>query len=235
MASKKIELPDIGAVSLYKRKGARTIRLSINARGEVRVTQPYWLPYAAGEEFARSRQEWIAGHMTNRKSRLLEPGQFIGKQHRLVFEASPALSKINSRVEDQVIRITYPAALGTDDAAVQAAAHKASIRALRNEAEALLPGRLRQLAVRHGFTYRSVQVKQLTGRWGSCDSYRNIVLNLFLMQLSWELIDYVLLHELTHTNVLRHGPDFWRAMERVLPDVQIRRKIIRQHQPVVGG
>ena len=74
-----------------------------------------------------------------------------------------------------------------------------------------------------------------SGRWGSCDSKRNIVLNLYLMELPWELIDYVLFHELTHTEVLRHGPDFWSAMKRVLPDVQRRRKAIKSYRPVVGA
>jgi predicted metal-dependent hydrolase len=233
MAAKKVEVEGIGEVSLFKRKGAHNIRLSINSRGEVRVTQPYWLPYTAGIEFARSRHEWIAEHKTERAADLAH-GQTIGMNHRLLFEASPTVAKASSRVNDNIVRITHPAACRTTDPSIQQVAQKASIRALRDEAESMLPNRLATLARMHDFSYRSVQIKQLTGRWGSCDAQQNIVLNLFLMQLSWDLIDYVLLHELTHTNILRHGPDFWRAMERVVPDVQIRRKAMRQHHPVVG-
>ena len=94
---------------------------------------------------------------------------------------------------------------------------------------------MRQLAQVHGFEYRSVQIKQLTGRWGSCDSQRNIILNLFLMQLPWELIDYVILHELTHTTIMKHGPPFWEAMARVLPQVQQRRRAMRRYRPAVAG
>ncbi len=233
MATKKVEIEGIGFVSLFKRRGAHSIRLSVNSRGEIRVTQPYWLPYASGVEFARNRREWIAEHLGT-QTLDLAAGQIIGKSHRLVFEASPTITKVTSRVAGNIIRITHPASLSIGSSPVQQAAQKASIRALRDEAEALLPDRLSALAHVHGFNYSSVQIKRLTGRWGSCDSHQNIVLNLFLMQLSWDLIDYVLLHELTHTNVLRHGPDFWRALERVLPDAQIRRKAIHNHHPVVG-
>jgi predicted metal-dependent hydrolase len=118
---------------------------------------------------------------------------------------------------------------------IQSAARKTGIRALRRQAETLLPQRLDQLARQHEFSYRSVAIKQLKGRWGSCDQHANIVLNLFLMQLPWEHIDYVILHELTHTNVLRHGPDFWQAMEKVLPEVKQLRKQLRLHQPVLVG
>ncbi len=225
MASKQILLPNIGEITLFKRKSTRSIRLSIDARGQVKVTMPHWVPYEAGAQFARSRQAWIAEHKEARSASLTH-GQTIGKTHRLYFEASPVVSKVSSRVTDDIVRVTYPASYDIAHTAVQTAAEKASVRALRTEAEDVLPGRLRQLADIHGFDYRSVQVKQLTGRWGSCDSHQNIVLNLFLMKLPWTLIDYVLLHELTHTNILRHGPDFWLAMKQVLPDVQVRRKAI---------
>jgi predicted metal-dependent hydrolase len=194
---------------------------------------PYWVPYEAGVQFARSRQSWIAEHRESRDASL-KHGQEIGKSHRLYFEASPVAAKVTSRVSESVVRITHPVACTVADSSVQGAAEKASIRALRSQAEALLPGRLRELADEFDFEYNSVQVKQLTGRWGSCDSHQNIVLNLFLMKLPWTLIDYVLLHELTHTNILRHGPDFWEAMRRVLPDVQVRRKAMKQHRPTVG-
>lgn len=233
MASKRLDLPGIGEIVLYKRKGARSIRLSIDARGQARVTLPFWLPYAAGAKFAESRQAWIIEHRQQRSASLVH-GQLIGKSHRLFFEASPVAAKVTSRVTDDTIRITHPTDYSQADTAVQAVAEKACIRALRSQSEQLLPGRLRTLAQIHNFSYSSVQIKQLTGRWGSCDSNQNIVFNLYLMQLPWDLIDYVILHELTHTTILRHGPDFWAAMERVLPDVQVRRKIIKQYRPVVG-
>jgi predicted metal-dependent hydrolase len=233
MANKQVIMPGIGTVNLYKRKGSRSIKLSVTATGAVRVTMPYWLPYEAGLVFVRSRKDWIAEH-TASLDNLLVSGQTVGKSHRLVFEKSPTATKVATRVTATAIYITHPVTRTYNDDSVQAAAQRASIRALRAQAEDLLPDRLRELAQQHGFNYRSVQVKQLSGRWGSCDSHQNIIFNLFLMQLPWTLIDYVILHELTHTQVMRHGPEFWRAMARVLPDVQVRRRAMRQHKPAVS-
>lgn len=234
MANKRVEVEGVGEVALYKRRGTRSIRVSITPKGQVRVTMPYWVPYASGEAFVRSKRQWIVDHRGNRESHVLMHGQAIGKHHRLVLERSPTATKVTSRVETLVVRVTYPASLAGDDPAVQSAAQRAGIRALRRQAEELLPGRLRALAIMHDFTFDGVEVKQLTGRWGSCDAKRHIILNLFLMELPLPLIDYVLLHELTHTEVLRHGPDFWQAMARVLPDVQVRRKAIKSYRPVIG-
>lgn len=233
-AAKTVLLPEIGTLKLYKRRGARSIRLSVRPDGEIRVSLPYWVPYAAAVQFARSRQVWLAEQL-QKVPKALRHGQSIGKSHRIYFEPSETSRKPSSRVTTSAVRVTHPFDATYAEPHVQAVAIRAATRALRSQAEALLPHRLQKLADLHGFRYRSVQIKQLRGRWGSCDHQQNIVLNLFLMQLSWELIDYVLLHELTHTKIMRHGPDFWTEMQRHQPNVQSLRRAIRAHQPAVGA
>ena len=234
MATKSVQVPDIGTLKLYKRRGARSIRLSVAPDGEIRVHLPYWVPYSAGVQFAKSRQAWIAEQL-NKLPKHLKHGQLIGKTHRIYFESSETSTKPSSRVTVSAIRVTHPFVETSSEPHIQAVAVRAATRALRAQAEASLPDRLKALAAQHGFSYRSVQVKQLRGRWGSCDQDKNIVLNLFLMQLPWELIDYVLLHELTHTEILRHGSDFWVAMKRRNAHSPLLRKAIREYRPAVGA
>ncbi len=234
MAIKQIEIPNIGTVMLYKRRGNRSLRLSIGSNGEVRVSMPYWLPYEAGRQFAISKSGWIAIHRVA-KPAALQHGQPIGKAHRLHFQKSYDTARISTRLKNNQVEVTYPSHISAEDSGVQAAARTASIRALRKEAEQLLPYRLRQLAERDGFTYRSVGVKQLKSRWGSCSSQKEIVLNLYLMQLPWHLIDYVLFHELTHTKVMQHGPPFWQEMERHVPYAKRLRKEINNYHPMLSA
>ena len=233
MATKQVRIPDIGTVTLYKRRGNRSLRLSIGTNGEVRVSLPYWLPYKAGEQFALSKMPWI---MANRAqtSFHLKQGSAIGKAHHLRFEQLVNAVKVTARVAANEVRVSFPPAYTAYDHEVQEAAHKASIRALRKEAEVLLPQRLEALAAQTGYTYKSVGVKQLKSRWGSCNSQKEIVLNLFLMQLPWKLIDYVLVHELTHTKVMRHGAPFWREMERHLPHARQLRAQMADYQPILS-
>jgi len=232
MAFKEFPLDGGGSVKIYKHRAARSLRLSIAAGGAVRVTIPAWAPYSAGLTFAKTRLDWIREQQPATHSFLVD-GQQIGKAHRLRFVASPA-SKISTRIRETEIIVSYPARLAAYDADVQNAATTASIRALRAQAERLLPQRLAELAARHGFTYKSVSVRSLKSRWGSCDQHKRVVLNLYLMQLPWQLIDYVLLHELTHTVVLAHGPKFWTAMEEVEPHAKQLRKAMRDYRPILG-
>lgn len=231
MAVKSFELDNIGTVHVYKRRGAKSLKLSIASDGKVRVTVPSWASFASGVEFAHSRAQWIQRNMPRHEG-LLMHGQHIGKAHRLLFQTDSG-ETVRNRISGSEIRITRPKHMLPHHEEVQSAAQKASIRALRTQAEKLLPVRLRQLAEKYDFTYQSVSVKQLKGRWGSCDTHRHITLNLFLMQLPWHLIDYVLVHELTHTKHLNHGPDFWDEFLQHEPRAKEYRKQIRQHKPIL--
>lgn len=231
MATKVVEIPEIGSVTLYKRRGNRSLRLSVAADGEIRVSLPTWVPYLAGEQFARSKLEWILAHRRMSTGKGLRDGQPIGKAHRLSFVPVTHAKKVATRLQQNQIQVFHPAGTDSTHPQVQKAAQAAAIRALRKEAETLLPQRLRALAERTGFTYNSVDVKQLKSRWGSCSHQKHITLNLFLMQLPWRLIDYVLLHELTHTKVMRHGPPFWAELEKHVPRAKQLRKEMAQHHP----
>lgn len=234
MATKTVELDGIGTVNLYKRKGARNIRLSVTSTGKIRVTMPSWIPYSAGISFAKQRQDWLKAQAKPRQ--LLTNGMAIGKQHRLVFRREVGRQTVTARLRaDKAITIKLPVSMDEADEKSQAAASKACIRALKREAEDALPGRLRQLAGEHGFDYRSVEVKHLKSRWGSCTHQQEIVLNCFLMQLPWHLIDYVLIHELVHTKILAHGPRFWAEIAKHVPNLPAVRKEMRAHQPTILG
>jgi predicted metal-dependent hydrolase len=233
MAYKVFLLNDEKKVTIYKRRGSRSIKLAIDSGGALKVSIPTWVPYKAGLDFAKSKEEWINKHHSPKP--LIANNQPVGKAHHILFAPEYNRDRPSASIKGSTIRISYPAKLDISDDAVQEAAQKASVRALRKQAESLLPQRLEMLANKHGFEYRNVTIKQLKSRWGSCDQNKDIVLNLYLMQVPWELIDYVLLHELTHTEVLRHGQDFWGLMEKILPNVKALKKKLREYKTVVHG
>jgi predicted metal-dependent hydrolase len=231
MPAKEYELDEIGRVHVYKRRGVKNMRLSVAADGKVRVTIPAWATYASAIGFAESRRQWIRSNLPQQTA-ILTDGQHIGKAHRLYFSSGP-VEAARTRLAGSEIRVVRPPYMLAGHPEVQAAAVKASVRALRIEAEKLLPGRLRSLADRYGFDYTDVRVKQLKGRWGSCDNQRRIILNLFLMQLPWHLVDYVLLHELVHTRHMNHGPGFWAEFLRHEPQAKAYRTQIKRHKPIL--
>ena len=99
----------------------------------------------------------------------------------------------------------------------------------RAEAKPRLKRRLKYLAEKHGFTYNRVFIRNQKTRWGSCSSKNNIGLNVRIVQLPEELMDYVILHELTHTRVKNHSNDFWAMMNKLVGDGKAKDVSLREY------
>lgn len=233
MATKTVQLAGVGPVTLVKRSGNRSLRLSVTSTG-VRVSMPKWTPFSAGHAFALQHTDWIQTELAKQTGPLLESGQRIGKMHYLRFEQVLGTQAITSRVTgtEVVVRMRHGESIADTD--VQERARQACVRALKREAERLLPPRLAGLAEKHDKSYKDVSVKLLKRRWGSCDNHQHIVLNLYLMELPWEYVDYVLMHELTHTVEMNHGPAFWRTLTQMNPRARDISRSLRRHQPGIG-
>lgn len=65
--------------------------------------------------------------------------------------------------------------------------------------------------------FGTVSIKNTRSRWGSCSSKKNLNFNYRLLDLSPELRDYVIVHELCHLVELHHGKSFWDLMKVMVP------------------
>lgn len=90
--------------------------------------------------------------------------------------------------------------------------------------------RLISLAQKHGFQFNRVAFRKQKTRWGSCSAKNNLNLNILLIKLPQELQDYVILHELVHTKIKNHSPQFWREMERIFPKTPVLNKQLKQYK-----
>ena len=86
----------------------------------------------------------------------------------------------------------------------------------REKARTQLTRRLQQLARHYNFSYNRVFIRNQKTRWGSCSTKNNISLNMKLVTLPDELIDYVILHELVHTRRKDHSKTFWLEMDKLV-------------------
>ncbi len=80
-----------------------------------------------------------------------------------------------------------------------------------------------QKTSREAIPLPTLQIKQMVSRWGSFSLAGRITLNLELIKVPKECIDYVIQHELCHFKVKHHSPKFWKLMQNVMPDFEERR------------
>ena len=97
------------------------------------------------------------------------------------------------------------------------------------DAKKRLKDRLSHIARKHGFIYNKVYIRNQKTRWGSCSHKNNISLNVKLILLPTELIDYVILHELVHTRIHNHSRNFWVELDGYTGNGKVMAKRLRMN------
>lgn len=108
------------------------------------------------------------------------------------------------------------------------------IKQIRKKAKEYLPKRVDYLAKQYGFNYGKLSFRNPKTRWGSCSQSDNISLNIALVTMPAKLIDYVILHELTHTVEKNHSSKFWSKLEKCCPDYKKLRKELHSYTPYLS-
>ncbi len=230
MATNEIIDSEFGPVQIHRVKGRSSVLLKITPAGAIRITMPPYAPLFMAKRLLESSRVSVRGMLEQHSKTLYADGMQIGKSHTLTVVGGEQFSV---RRHDRVLTVYMPEDAAITDANIQAEIRKSIIPLLRKEAKHYLPKRLAYLASNYGFSYASVRFSHASSRWGSCSSSGTISLNIALMKLPFELIDYVLLHELCHTQQMNHSTKFWKLVESVDAEYLLHRKILKSHSPAI--
>jgi len=105
----------------------------------------------------------------------------------------------------------------------------------RIAARELISALAEEEAPRIGVSYSRLRIGDQHTRWGSCSARGTISFNWRLVLAPFEVLDYVVVHELCHLRVLDHSQRFWRLLERHRPHWRERRDWLRKHGPELLG
>jgi predicted metal-dependent hydrolase len=89
---------------------------------------------------------------------------------------------------------------------------------LMRQAKRVFEERLHHFAPQLGVRWTKLSLSNATSRWGSAGSDGAIRLNWRLIHFRQSVIDYVVVHELSHLRVMDHSPRFWSTVESIMPD-----------------
>lgn len=224
---------EFGTVALTRSAKASHIRIKIGVDGQLKASLPLYAPVLLAKRLLNSSRPEIRNMLeSHRKTSAFSDGADIGKSHHLVVRPTSSSECTVHRHGQQII-VSLPTGKNLGDIDVQSAIRPVVIAALRKEAKSYLPRRLSFLARQHGFTYQKVRFSHASGRWGSCSTSGTISLNIALMKLPFELIDYVLLHELSHTKEMNHSSAFWSQLQECDPHYKTHRREMKKHTPSI--
>ena len=222
---------EFGTVPIRRLARTKYVRVRVLPGGTLQATMP---PFASlrslGQLIESSRVSLRRAIIDSQQQGppVYESSMTIGAAHHI--ELSEGTTR-SARRSGPVINWVIPAGSTYLDPENQAVVRRAVRRALDEQARAYLPRRLAYLAREYGFAYETVRYSNPKGRWGSCSSKGVISLNVALMNLPKELIDYVLIHELAHTKQLNHSDRFWQIVATIYPEYKTAKKSLKSYSP----
>lgn len=88
---------------------------------------------------------------------------------------------------------------------------------------------IRRHAVRYGLHPRTIRIKRMKSRWGSCGPRNDLNINLLLAFVPDSVLEYVVVHELCHIRERNHAPAFWHLVAQHVPDYLQARRWLKTH------
>jgi predicted metal-dependent hydrolase len=223
----------IGTISIRRNRLSRSIRMRLSPRGEIVVSAPMRTPMLLIKQAVRSARDELLSMQNQSNTTTYLDGDKIGQSHQLKVVRSTSVNSPTLKRSKNTLILTLAPSVEVGSPEIQTQIREQVVSILRREARAYLPKRLATLASRYDYSYQSLRLPHAIGRWGSCSSAGTISLNIGLMKLPLELIDYVILHELAHTKQMNHSKQFWQLVGQTDPDYQKHRRTLKTHSPII--
>ncbi len=217
----KTEIIEDYEIKYKKHPFSKNIKVTLRKEGKILVTMPYLCPYKTARNFLISNFEKIKNFKIEKKK--LSPN-LSTKFDTLNIIVSDALKTV---VKNNIVSFYYPNDEDFYSSKIQNALKEAHLKAIKIEAKNYLIQRLDFLAKKYNFSYGKVTLRNQKTRFGSCSFNNNINLNINLMNYDFDVIDYVLIHELCHTRIKNHSKSFWLEVEKYCPEYKKLRKALK--------
>jgi predicted metal-dependent hydrolase len=237
-ASREALLSGVLVGFALKRGKRRTIGFSVGLEG-LSVSAPKWVPLAEIDRSVQEKTSWILKKLQEMQERLsrMESARvnwqdgaavpFMGGELVLLLDPRQQRSAMAEQLTHQSIP-DFEAKEGAIQRRVLhlGLAHNASATQIRDAAQAwlmrhakqLFEERLNHYAPQLGVSWRRLSLSSAGTRWGSASADGSIRLNWRLIHFKLSVIDYVVVHELSHLRVMDHSPRFWDTVRAIVPD-----------------
>ena len=219
-----------------ERAARRSIGFQVSPQGLV-IRAPRGVTLAQLEASIHEKARWIAQKLQEQRERAGQAQEqrivwkdgavlpFLGGM--LTLHLNPVAPRGGSllAVAEAAWALHLPVLPDASAAQVRAAVAAWWLRHARN----LFTERLHHYAPQLGVEWRSLRLSNARTRWGSAKSDGSIMLNWRLLHCRLPVLDYVVVHELSHLRVMDHSPRFWAVVAEATPDYAALRAELREH------
>ena len=206
-------MPNIEYKIIRNRRLTGNISLKIK-NGEVVVQAPFWVPKTIIQNFVDSKESWIKSVLAKTKPAEPNKNYFDGENH-LLFGKSYTLERILSDIPTRTTVVTEGSLLritlykNFDEAKKVQEIKDALLRFYLEKGIGYLTEKVNFYTETLGVTYTKIEIKKVSSIWGSCSAKNVLSFNRKLVMAPYEIIDYVIIHEVCHLRERNHSSRFW--------------------------
>ena len=241
-ASRETLLGGVAVAYEFKRGKRRTIGFSVGPDG-LTVSAPKWVPLYEIDKAVLEKQGWIIKKLQETRARhdRLESARiewkdgatlpFLGEQVIVVLDPRHAFGGVGAELKSSAETLAGVTQLtlhvGLPHAATPDQIKDAVQAWLMRQAKRLFTERLNHFAPTLNVQWTRLSLSSADTRWGSASANGSIRLNWRLIHFKQSVIDYVVVHELSHLRVMDHSPRFWDTVRAVVPDYAAQRRQLK--------
>jgi len=228
-AAREAMLGTVLVAYAFRRGKRRTIGFTVGPDG-LAVSAPSWVPLVEVDQAIREKSDWIVKKLqeTRMRGERLDASRidwadgctmpFLGQPLTVVLDARQVLGGANAELQADDAGGAARLLVGLPRTATPDQIRDAVQAWLMRQAKRIFLERLTHFAPAVGVRWQKLSLSSAGTRWGSASSNGSIRLNWRLLHFRLPVIDYVVVHELSHLRVMDHSPLFWGTVRAVVPD-----------------
>jgi predicted metal-dependent hydrolase len=212
------------------RSRRRTVAIVIERDGSLTIRAPLRLAEARIRAFVESHAGWI--EQTRRKvlASPPPPKKRYQEGEQFLYLGKPYSLSLCAR---QRPALTFDGCIFHMASSAQPEAEAAFTRWYREQARRLFYERVPVMAAKHNLHYEKIRISSARTRWGSCSSNGTLSFTYRLVMAPQEVVDYVILHELVHTQEHNHSKTFWARLAALMPDYKTRLNWLKKNGKIL--
>ncbi|RAP27615.1 hypothetical protein DID78_06075 [Candidatus Marinamargulisbacteria bacterium SCGC AG-343-D04] len=206
-------------VSIVKEK-RKSLSIQFTQSGVFLIKAPYFLKQSFINDFLDEKKSWMSKTLDNFSafSYLKTPNECVTDVELAYFGEKYSLSVFEKKSKEMPYFKDNRLCFFVDRLDEKESNIKKLILWYRHLAKEIFEDRVYFFANLLGVEVKTVRIKELKSRWGSCSTLGNINLNWKLIKAPFSVIDYVIAHECCHLLHMNHSYEFWDCVESVYPD-----------------
>ncbi len=196
-------------VEVRRSTQAKNISIRITHKG-AELVLPLKVKAEKGYNFLLITEHWVRKKLRRNVTKSVNEENkisILGKNYKIIHTDSP---KNQVKLQNDVLEVYCSIVL-----------KKISIKIfLKKQLLLEIKTLVETISKKHNLIYSNIRIMENMTKWGSCSNSGNLSFNWQIVFTPYEVLKYLVAHEMAHLKEMNHSTNFWQLVEYIYPEYQ---------------